>query len=116
MGRMVGRVASLAANSKTDNIFANKTEALITRPSHVRILATAAAVGVNMSVLAGNPPQLQMDDQEISGANRFPILPDDFVTEFVVTGPADSLVVPVRNTTGAAIANVVAVADITPLR
>ncbi len=68
--------------------------------SVVRLYATGAAVGMNLSFLIGRETFSQ--DEEISGANRFPIIPDDFVVDGV-GGPGERIFVELRNTTGAAI-------------
>ncbi len=100
MGRMTD-VRSVAANAKVDNILTGKIEELITAPSLISVASIASAVGLRMSIIAAGV--VVMDDQELSGANRFPNLPDDVVAQFGLTGPTDRLVIALRNTTAGAI-------------
>jgi hypothetical protein len=59
----------------------------------------AAAVGINATLIIGGVAVL--NDQPISQANRFPIIPDDIVTE---EGPViGRMILTFRNTTAAAI-------------
>lgn len=103
---------SVAANSVVENVLSGKLHEFITaQVARVRLFGTGSAVGLNASMLVGGESFTQ--DQEISGANRFPIDPDDFVVEGAgVNG--DRILVSVRNTTGAAITSVVRV-EVEPL-
>lgn len=107
MGVMTDGARSVAANTKVDNILAGKLDEFVTRPSIVRVRACAAAAGMRASITGGG--SVVVDDQEISQANRWPVLPDDIVVEFGLTGgPGDRLVVALRNTTvGAIVVNTV---------
>lgn len=99
MARMTD-VRSVGANTTVDNVLAGKIYEFAPSNSIVTLSAAAAAVGMRVSLIIGN--EVQIDDQEISGANRYPILPDDFV----VRGAAlrgDRIVLRLRNTTGAGI-------------
>jgi hypothetical protein len=98
---MTDGARSIAANTKVDNILAGKVGEFVTRPSIVRVRAAAAAAGMRITILGAGVNVV--DDQEISQANRWPILPDDLVTEFALTGPTDRLVISLRNTTAGAI-------------
>lgn len=91
---------SVAANATVANALAGKVHEFLTGPSIVRFYATASAVGMNCSFLVGNESIVQ--DQEISAANRFPVVPDDFVGESGgIAG--DRIIISYRNTTGGAI-------------
>ena len=105
-------VRSVAANTQADNVISGKVHEFVTRPSVIRISAAASAAGSRMTVLAGGRSLCQ--DQELSAANRFPILPDDIVTEGGAA-PGDRIVVSVRNTTAGAI-TVNTKVDVIPVR
>ena|SRR5437899_6516156 len=92
---------AVAANAVSANIYAGKQAEFITRPSVVRVRAAASAAGLNMSLLGGGIQVV--NDQPISQANRWPVLPDDIVTQFALTGPNDRLLGTFRNTTGGAL-------------
>ena len=93
-------VQSVAANTTTGNIFAGNVFEFIASPSLVRFYLVAAAVGMNVDVLVGN--ESYASDQEISGANRFPIRNEDLLVELGAL-PGERIVVRLRNTTGAAL-------------
>jgi len=91
---------SVAANTVVVNVLAGKIFEFAPSNSVIDLLATASAVGLNISFTIGN--EVKLDDQEISAANRFPISPDDFLAR----GGAfkgDRIVVRLRNTTAGAI-------------
>lgn len=75
---------SVAANAVSTNRLAAKLNEFLTRPSIVKFYLVAAAIGLNATVQVGN--QVYIDDQEISGANRFPTKDQDLIT--VATGGA----------------------------
>lgn len=109
MARMTD-VRSVAANTTIDNVLAGKIYEFAPANSICTLSAAASAVGMRVSLLIGN--EVQIDDQEISGANRYPILPDDFV----VRGAAlrgDRIVLRLRNSTAGAL-NVNTALDIEP--
>lgn len=91
---------SVAANATVANALAGKVHEFLPEPSVVSLLAAAAAVGLNVSLLIGG--EVVVDDQEISGINRFPIDPDDRVAVAAGFG-GDRMILRYRNTTGAAI-------------
>ena len=102
---------SIAANTQVDNIIAGKLHEFLGEDSVVRLAATASGPGMRTSFLVGGEATVQ--DQEISDANRFPIIPDDIIAEaagFV----GDRILVSMRNTTGAAITIEVAI-DVEPV-
>lgn len=91
---------SVAANATVQNVLAGKIGEFLESDSAVRLYATAAAVGLNVSLLIGG--QAIVDDQEVNAQNRMPLVPDDFVAE--MGGLAgERVIVRLRNTTGAAI-------------
>lgn len=102
---------SVAANTRTTNVLAGLPFEFVSTPSIIRFYAAAAAAGVNTDLLIGG--ENLVSDSEISSANRFPIRPDDLVTEHGGSG-GDRLFVSYRNTTGAAII-VKTIVDVLPL-
>jgi hypothetical protein len=91
---------SVAANAVVANALSGKLYEFVTRPSIVRLYATASAVGLNMTFLVGGVAILS--DQEVNAQNRMPIVPDDFVVEAMA--PAGTrLLISYRNTTAGAI-------------
>ena len=98
MPRMSESQVSVAANSVSANRLAGLLHEFLDRPAVATLAAAAAAVGINTTFLMGGVSMVQ--DQAISLANRFPILPDDAVTQEQGIG---RMVLTFRNTTGAAI-------------
>jgi hypothetical protein len=99
-GIMTDAALSVAANAVSANIYAGKLYEFIPRPSMVRVRISAAAVGLQFSLLVAGVSLV--DDQAISQSNRWPILPDDLVIQAPVAAGA-RLVGRLRNTTGAAV-------------
>jgi len=91
---------SVAANGTVQNALAGKLAEFLTENSVVSLFATAAAVGLNMSLIIGG--EVLVDDQEVNALNRLPIVPDDFVAQGGGFG-GDRVILRYRNTTGAAI-------------
>ncbi len=102
--------ASIAANSQNDNILSGKLHEFLVEASRIVVAATAAAAGVRISILVGGEALIQ--DQEISAVNRWPQLPQDLTAEGAGFG-GDRIVIPLRNTTAAAIVAQVTV-DVLP--
>lgn len=98
MPRMTGQAVSVAANSVSANQLAGKLFEFLDRPASILLAAAAAAAGINVTLLVGGRSVVQ--DEAISQANRFPIIPDDVVTEERGIG---RIILTFRNTTGAAI-------------
>lgn len=92
---------SVAANSTVENVLSGKLQEFVQfQQAMIRLFMTASAVGLNASLLVGGESFCQ--DQEISGANRFPIDPDDFVIDAAgIQG--DRILLSLRNTTGGAL-------------
>lgn len=93
-------VRSVAANSTVDNVLTGKIFEFANQNAVASLLATASAAGLRISFIIGN--EVQLDDQEISSANRFPVTPDDFLTRGGAL-KADRIVIRLRNTTAGAI-------------
>ena len=98
MPRMTGQAVSVAANSVSANQLAGKIYEFLDRPANILLAAAAAAVGVNATLLVGGVAVV--NDESISQANRFPVLPDDVVTQERGLG---RLILTFRNTTAAPI-------------
>lgn len=93
-------VRSVAANATVDNVLAGKIFEFAPQNSVVRLYATGAAAGIRVSLLIGS--DVVVDDQEISAANRFPVVPDDFVSQGGAL-KGDRIVLRLRNTTAGAL-------------
>ncbi len=104
-------VGSIAANAQNDNVLSGKLHEFLGEHSRIVLAATASAAGSRLSLLIGGEAVVQ--DQEIGAGNRFPQLPQDFVAEGAGF-PSDRIVIPVRNTTAAAITVQVSV-DVIPI-
>jgi len=89
---------SVAANAVSTNRLAGLLHEFLDRPAMVTLAAAAAAVGLNVTFLIGGVAVV--NDQAVSQANRFPVFPDDAVTQEQGIG---RLVLTFRNTTAAAI-------------
>lgn len=95
-------VRSVAANTRTGNLVAGKAFEFAAQDSIVNIYDVAAAVGMNLDVLIGG--ENVMNDEEVSGANRFPQTDTDLTVRHGARA-GDRIFVAARNTTGAAIVN-----------
>lgn len=104
-------VRSVAANTRTDNILAGEPFEFVASPSIVRVFANGSAAGLRMDLLIGG--ESLVSDMEVSSANRFPVRPDDLVTEHGGSA-GDRLFIALRNSTGAAITGQTLV-DVLPL-
>ena len=92
-------VTSVAANATSLNLLSGKNAEFIQRPSTIFVAVVASAVGLFLTLLITE--QTIVDDQEVSGANRFPTIDDVSVDHGAV--PGDRLTLKLRNSTGAAI-------------
>jgi len=91
---------SVAANTTVVNVFTGNINEFLNRTSRVTLYGSAAAVGLNMTLIVGD--ELFLDDEEVSAQNRMPLVPDDFVVE-AAGFRGDRVVLRLRNTTGGAI-------------
>lgn len=110
MPRMNVAGQSIAANTSTANLLAGLSYEFLGQPAHIVLAAVAAAVGIQCTFLVGNGITV-VDDQPISTANRFPVLPDDILFEDDV--PPGRLLLRFRNTTVGAINLSGAIVDVT---
>jgi len=93
-------VTSVAANATSANVLAGKIAEFLAEASILRLFAAGAAAGIFCTFLVGE--SVLVDDQEISGINRFPIKPDDLVDEGAGFG-TDRLLLRYRNSTAGAL-------------
>jgi len=102
---------SVAANASTANILDGKPEVYLSRNSALSFYIAASAVGMFCTILVGDT--VVVDDQEVSGINRYPIRPDDLYTRSGGAG-GDLVYVRYRNSTGGAL-TVNTVVDVQPV-
>ena len=105
MPRMNVAGQSVAANSFAlingqNNLIAGQSYEFLPSPAHIIVALNAAAAGLKFTLLVANGVTI-LDDQDMSTANRWPILPDDVDIEDDV--PPGRMLLRVRNTTGAAV-------------
>lgn len=93
-------VRSVAANATSANVLAGKIAEFLAESSVVRLYVAAAAVGIFATLMIGD--SVLVDDQEVSGVNRYPLKPDDLVDEGAGF-EKDRLILRFRNSTGAAV-------------
>ena len=93
-------VVSVAANATSLNVLAGKIAEFLSEASILRLFATGAAAGIFATLMVGD--SVLVDDQEISGANRFPIKPDDLVDEGAGF-EKDRIILRFRNSTAGAL-------------
>jgi len=96
---------SVAANATVENILSGKLHEFISGmgAGRIRVFMTSSATGINASLLVGGESFCQ--DQLVSGANRFPIDPDDFLVEGGGFA-GDRILLSLRNTTGGALTTI----------
>ena len=99
MPRMTGQAVSVAANGVSANQLSGQLFEFLSQPMPVLLSGTSSAVGINCTFLVGG--QAVINDQPISQANRFPILPDDIITS--IRRGVGRMVLTFRNTTGGAL-------------
>lgn len=99
MASMTNR-QTVGANATVQNVYAGNLNEFLQSTSLVNLYASAAAVGLNVSLIVGE--EIFLDDQEVSAQNRMPLVPDDLVVQ-AAGFQGDRVIVRYRNTTGAAI-------------
>lgn len=102
---------SVAANSTSVNIMAGNLYEYLDRPSVIEFGMCASAVGILATIMIGG--QVICQDQEISGANRYPIVPDDWIIKSGGRAGAKIYITLRNRTAGALTVNVVL--NITPV-
>lgn len=96
---MTGQAVSVAANAVSANQLSGQLYEFLDRPMPVLLAAASSAAGLNVTFLIGGVAVV--NDQPVSQANRFPILPDDVVT--AVRRGVGRMVLTFRNTTAGAL-------------
>jgi len=91
---------TVGANATVQNVYAGNLNEFLQATSLVNLYASAAAVGLNVSLIVGE--EIFLDDQEVSAQNRMPLVPDDLVVQ-AAGFQGDRVIVRYRNTTGATI-------------
>lgn len=91
---------SVAANSVSANVLAGEQYEFLPAAAQVAISCTGSAIGLNTTLLAGGVTLI--NDQAINLQNRFPVIPDDIITQEVVPG-GSRLLLTSRNTTAGAL-------------
>jgi len=99
MPTMQGSI-SVAANAVSPNVLAGEQFEFIPQNAAMTLSVAGAATGLNTTLLVGGVTLI--NDQAINLQNRFPIIPDDVMTQENVPGGA-RLLLTFRNTTGAAL-------------
>lgn len=99
MPTMQGSV-SVAANDVSANVLAGELYEFLPSAAQVVVSGTGSATGLNISLLAGGVALI--NDQAIGLQNRFPIIPDDIITQETIPGGA-RLLLKFRNTTAGAL-------------
>jgi hypothetical protein len=84
---------------------------VLARPSIVEFGLVGSAAGLLATIMIGG--EVLMQDQEISGANRFPIVPDDWILKAAGRAGA-KIYITLRNRTGGALTSWV-ILNITPV-
>lgn len=91
---------SVAANAVSANVLAGELYEFLPANANVVLSCTGAATGLNVTFLAGGVTLI--NDQAMGLQNRFPIIPDDIITQEQMPAGA-RLLLTFRNTTGAAL-------------
>ena len=90
---------SVLANSVSANVLAGKLYEFVPGGANVTLSATGSATGLRISFIAALAQLL--NDEAMSTANRFPLIPDDIVLNQRV--PGGRLLLTFRNTTAGAL-------------
>jgi hypothetical protein len=91
---------SVAANAVSTNQLAGEQYEFLPANAQVVLSCTGSATGLRVSLLAGGVSLI--DDQAIGLQNRFPLIPDDIITQEVIPAGA-RLILKFRNTTAGAL-------------
>lgn len=91
---------SIPANSSVENLITGSQFEFAPYPASIEIAAIGAAAGLVLDVSTGQ--DVVAEAYTVAGANRFPIMPDDFLIQDVVAA-GERIKLRVRNTTAGAI-------------
>lgn len=99
MPTMQGSI-SVGANSVSANVLAGQQFEFLPQNAQVTLSVAGSAIGLNVSLLAGGVTLI--NDQAINGANHFPVIPDDVLSQEVIPQNA-RLLLTFRNKTAGAL-------------
>lgn len=91
---------SVAANAVSANVLAGQLFEFLAQDSQIVLSCSGSAAGLNTTLLAGGVSLI--NDQAINSQNRFPVIPDDIITQEQVPAGA-RLLLTFRNTTAGAL-------------
>lgn len=91
---------SVGANDVSANVLAGQLYEFLPTLAQVILSVAGSAIGLNVTLLAGGVTLI--NDQAINIANRFPVIPDDIITQENIPAGA-RLLLTFRNTTGGAL-------------
>jgi len=90
----------VAANAVSANVLAGQQFEFMPGNANMTLSVAGSATGLRVSLLAGGVTLI--NDQAINTANRFPIIPDDVISQELIPAGA-RLLLTFRNSTGAAL-------------
>ena len=90
----------VAANAVSANVLAGQQFEFMPGNANMTLSVAGSAIGLRVSLLAGGVTLI--NDQAINTANRFPIIPDDVISQELIPAGA-RLLLTFRNSTGAAL-------------
>lgn len=88
---------SVAANAVSANVLSGELYEFLPGNAQVVLSGAGSALGLNVTFLAGGVTLI--NDQAIGSQNRFPVIPDDIITQEMIPAGA-RLLLSFRNTTG----------------
>ena len=91
---------SVAGNARSGNVLAGQLFEFVQGFSAIQLLAVAAADGIDADFTVGGTQIVSAG--RVSDANRFPVAPDDLLSE-IGASPNERLFLDYLNTTGGAI-------------
>ena len=97
---MIIQVSQSIAAGATFNAFAGQQYEFLPFNANVQIGINGSAIGFVATLFAGT--DLVMQESPINTQNRFPVYPDDFITNINVGG-GTRMLCNIRNTTGGAL-------------
>lgn len=101
MPRMSGAAFAVAANVTSVNVLAGLSDEFLQGDAAITIAVVASAAGINSIFHIGG--RVIIDDAPASGANRFPVIPDDIVVSGTPALGGERLILRFRNTTAGAL-------------
>lgn len=87
----------VVANTVSANVLAGQQFEFLPQNANVVLSCTGSAIGLNVTLLAGGVTLI--NDQAIGLQNRFPLIPDDIISQELIPAGA-RLLLTFRNTTG----------------